>query len=78
LAAKDKPMKFQGLLLAGAAGALAILTGSASLSSTPADVVNVGGEVAYTFRNTPVNGAGLKSLASLRGKPVLIEFWGTR
>jgi hypothetical protein len=25
-----------------------------------------------------VNGMGLKSLDDLRGKPVLVDFWGTR
>ena len=38
-----------------------------------------GGESAsYTFRTPPVNSMGVKSMAELRGKPVLIDFWGTR
>jgi len=38
-----------------------------------------GGEsTRYTFRNAPVNSMGVKSMADLRGKPVLIDFWGTR
>jgi hypothetical protein len=32
----------------------------------------------FTFRAPPVNSLGVKSLADLRGKPVLIDFWGTR
>jgi hypothetical protein len=32
----------------------------------------------YTFRTPPANSQGMKSLADLRGKPVLIDFWGTR
>ena len=32
----------------------------------------------YTFRAPPLNSLGVKSLAELRGKPVLIDFWGTR
>ncbi len=39
--------------------------------------VQVGDEVRYDFRETPLNGQGLKSLRELRGHPVLIEFWGT-
>lgn len=30
----------------------------------------------YTFRESPLNGNGLKSMAELRGKPVIIDFWG--
>jgi hypothetical protein len=33
-------------------------------------------KVDYTFREPPVNSLGIKSLAELRGKPVLIDFWG--
>lgn len=32
----------------------------------------------YTFKQAPVNAAGITSLEELRGKPVLIDFWGTR
>jgi hypothetical protein len=32
----------------------------------------------YSFRTPPVNSLGLKSLADLRGRPVLVDFWGTR
>ena len=32
----------------------------------------------YTFRTPPLNSMGVKTLADLRGRPVLIEFWGTR
>jgi hypothetical protein len=30
----------------------------------------------YSFREPPVNSLGIKSLAELRGKPVVIDFWG--
>ena len=30
----------------------------------------------YSFREAPVNSLGIRSLAELRGKPVLIDFWG--
>jgi len=32
--------------------------------------------VEYSFRNLPLNSLGIKSLAELRGKPVIIDFWG--
>jgi thiol-disulfide isomerase/thioredoxin len=33
--------------------------------------------VEYTFQEAPVHAEGVRSLADLRGKPVLIGFWGT-
>jgi hypothetical protein len=39
--------------------------------------VKVGDSVQYQFRESPLNGGGLKSLQDLRGTPILIEFWGT-
>ena len=73
-------MKLNGLFLGSAALSLAFLTGASALiaPSGSGDVVNAGTEVSYTFRTPPVNSAGLSSLAALRGKPVLVEFWGTR
>ena len=41
----------------------------------PAPVL--GEESSYTFRDPPVNSEGVKSLADLRGRPVVLEFWGT-
>lgn len=32
----------------------------------------------YGFRGAPFNAYGLTRLEELRGKPVLVEFWGTR
>jgi hypothetical protein len=32
----------------------------------------------YSFQTPPANAMGTRSLADLRGKPVLIDFWGTR
>jgi hypothetical protein len=34
--------------------------------------------VSYKFRTPPVNSMGITSLDELRGKPVLVDFWGTR
>ena len=31
----------------------------------------------YVFATAPVNAKGVKGMADLRGKPVLIDFWGT-
>jgi hypothetical protein len=32
----------------------------------------------YRFQRPVQNGMGVGSLAELQGKPVLVEFWGTR
>ncbi|MDP6941404.1 MAG: hypothetical protein QGH51_05175 [Planctomycetota bacterium] len=32
----------------------------------------------HTFRSVPFNSMGITSLADFRGKPVFVEFWGTR
>lgn len=52
----------------------AIATAAAPAQGAPAD----GEIVDYKFRTPPMNSFGLKSLAELRGRPLLIEFWGTR
>ena len=54
------------------AGLLAAPLFAASTSSI------VGKKPSYTFREAPVNAMGVKSLSDLRGKPVLVEFWGTK
>ncbi len=57
------------------------LAAAAMLCSAPAmaaqGTVEVGSKTSYTFNKAPINGMGVKSLKDLRGKPVLIEFWGT-
>lgn len=55
--------------------ALAALTFLAS-AALPGGV-KPGDSVQYQFRESPLNGGGLKSLQELRGTPILIEFWGT-
>lgn len=50
------------------------LLGAAALSAS----ARSGGEgTSYRFSDAPVNSMGVKSMADLRGKPVLIDFWGT-
>ena len=53
--------------------ALAVAFASAGDSSA-----NAGDSRSYRFQKAPVNSMGVKSMAELRGKPVLIDFWGTR
>jgi hypothetical protein len=52
---------------------LAFLACAASSASA-----GVGDTPEYKFRKAPVNALGVTSLADLRGKPVLVDFWGTR
>jgi len=46
------------------------------LAASPATLEDTA--VSYTIRSPVVNGMGLEKLEDLRGKPVFIEFWGTR
>jgi hypothetical protein len=40
-------------------------------------VAKVGDHMKFAFSQPLVNGQGVKSLDDLRGRPVLVEFWGT-
>jgi hypothetical protein len=62
----------RSLLLATAA-----LGGAAMLLGARGGQVSLGDRPEYKFEAMPDNGLGVKSLEALRGKPVLIEFWGT-
>lgn len=42
------------------------------------DLVQLGDTPAYTFKVEPANGRGLTRLDELRGRPVLVDFWGPR
>jgi len=44
----------------------------------PLAAAGVGDKPDYKFRQPPVNALGVSSLADLRGKPVVVDFWGTR
>ena len=50
------------------------------LASPPAVVEGVeeGEQVSYTFQKAPLGSLGITTLEELKGKPVLIDFWGTR
>jgi hypothetical protein len=48
------------------------------LASSAGRAPSAGGDSPYQFRAAPLQSMGLTSLAGLRGKPVLIDFWGTR
>jgi hypothetical protein len=54
--------------------ALAMPLAFRAAQSTTADAKHP----AYTFARPVHNGMGLSSLSELQGKPVLVEFWGTR
>ena len=62
-------------LLAASLGLIGILT---MASSPQGGVIDVGDTASFSFKGPLVNGMGLKSLGELRGKPVLVDFWGTR
>jgi hypothetical protein len=57
-----------------AVASFALTAGAALGSSSPVGDAKTN----YTFHQPPVNALGVKGLSDLRGKPVLIEFWGTR
>ena len=64
-------------LTAGIAGAVLALPLFAASFSSPAEI-SVGSTPTYAFREAPVNAMGVKGLGDLQGKPVLVEFWGTK
>ena len=62
---------------------LAILALATALSaSVPREpqtrAIRVGDQPEHTFRLPLVNASWVDSLRSLRGKPALFDFWGTR
>ncbi|MBL8858344.1 MAG: hypothetical protein JNL28_07575 [Planctomycetes bacterium] len=66
-------MKLSPLLSSVAVAAVACtLWLDASMAAAPAAPLALD----YTFRESPLNGNGLKSMAELRGKPIIIDFWG--
>jgi hypothetical protein len=60
------------------ASALALVASAAvGTAQSGPEKVDVGSRPKYSFANPLINGQGLRSLADLRGRPVVIEFWGT-
>ena len=49
----------------------------ATASSLEAQIA-VGDQPTFSFREAIFNGMGATSLADFQGKPLLIDFWGTR
>lgn len=62
-----------GSALLAAAAAVGGAEGAAAQNA-----VKVGDRPAYVFQSALVNGEGVKSLADLQGRPVVVEFSGTR
>lgn len=56
---------------------LATAGASVVLASLALAQAKVGDTPSFTFSSELVNGQGVKSLADLRGRPVLVDFWGT-
>jgi hypothetical protein len=52
------------------------LVAGAAWTAPRASVANPISGAEYKFRDPPLNSLGVKSLADLRGKPVVIDFWG--
>jgi hypothetical protein len=50
---------------------------AAALVVALAPLARAGDAVNYKFSKPPVNSLGITSFEELRGKPVLIDFWGT-
>jgi hypothetical protein len=55
-----------------------IVAALALASVASAQNAQIGDQPSYSFRAPLLQGQGVKSLQDLQGKPVLIEFWGTR
>lgn len=55
----------------------AIVAAFVAAESATAQTAKVGEKMAYTFQQPIMNGQGVKSLDDLRGRPVVVEFWGT-
>ena len=55
-----------------------LLAALALATSASAQAVSVGDQPSYSFRSPMLQGQGVKSLQDMQGKPVLVEFWGTR
>jgi len=53
-----------------------LLASAVLLAPSATAQVAVGDSPEYEFRQPLQNSMGVKSLADMRGKPVLVEYWG--
>lgn len=56
---------------------LFLLAPAALLLNQEQKGAQIGDVIDYTFQSEPIGRAGIASMGDLRGKPVLIDFWGT-
>jgi len=70
-------MRVTSLLLASTA-LIGAVAAAAPFPTSPTAQAATGDFPEHSFRGPVWNGMGVGSLADLRGKPVLVEFWGTR
>jgi len=47
-----------------------------SAAAMAQEAVKVGSHPKFAFTKEILNGLGVKSLADLQGRPVMVEFWG--
>ena len=64
-------MKLPLLKLVAASSVLA-----AGVWLTTSAATEGGSAVDYKFRDAPLHSLGIQSMADLRGKPIVIDFWG--
>ena len=57
--------------------AFALVAAVAAGGSAEAQVAKLGDKMSHAFSQPLMNGQGVKSLADLKGRPVIVEFWGT-
>lgn len=53
------------------------LSAAFAAGATAQDIKTVGDVPSFQFSGSAVNGQGVKTLADLQGRPVLVEYWGT-
>ncbi len=76
---------YAGIAAVGLTAMLAlptIATNSTFNTAAPSAITggapDAGDIIDHKFATPPMNSGGLSTLADLRGRPLLIEFWGTR
>ena len=68
----------QRLALAALAALPLAAAGALSVTADSTSGVEIGEVIDFTFRQPITGSMGEMSMADFRGKPVLIDFWGTR